>query len=657
MSFSALDAPAPSPGLIGTVRTGYRLAVEHGRRVLAVLLPVLATGVLALTVLDAVAGRDHLVIVDGVAGARDDDGTVLAWARLAVVAACWLVGLAAAALVVTGAERGHAVRPARAVRAAVRRLPVYAAGLAGAAGAGLLLIWAAAGVAGGAGGPVGVAVMLAATLAAGMLAARMLLGLLTLELGGSAWALTRGRLAGTAGAFLLGGVAVPLLLAYLGDQLPLPGRYAQVLGALLLTAAVAAQAGLLATVYLRPRLPADDPDPDPRLAGLSGGPSRRPWIAAAVTVVALLAPAGVAAANPFGVPTVRSHRGPSGPVAVAWPAGGHPVIATTSGAWFCDDDACDRFTDRNGGPPAIDGFGIAAISADGGTVVKAALTGVEGNGGPFISYARCTRAGCPTAYLPVRASAKEAFGWPELGAAAAPDGSIWFVLAMPSADDAPGRATYRVTFIRCAGTGCARPERHDAGTVARLGSDADRKPQRVRLSIGADGRPVATVRTGSEAAVVTCDPVTCAAPRTAWSWVGKPGTPWAAPVSPTGPAVSYEPGLLRIGERMLPLPGRAGTTSAKQSGAVAAEGDRFYATAAEGRTPRPGLHLTVGVPAAEPTYWRQVLWRCDQQACRRQVLDGFDLLTGSEQMAAAADGRVLIARPTRVLLVSAPARD
>jgi hypothetical protein len=69
----------------------------------------------------------------------------------------------------------------------------------------------------------------------------------------------------------------------------------------------------------------------------------------------------VVALNPFSAPSVRTHDGgPSGAVAVAWPAGQHPVIATISGAWFCDDDLCADVTDVNGGPPAIEGFGTAA---------------------------------------------------------------------------------------------------------------------------------------------------------------------------------------------------------------------------------------------------------------------------------------------------------
>jgi len=291
------------------------------------------------------------------------------------------------------------------------------------------------------------------------------------------------------------------------------------------------------------------------------------------------------------------------------------------------------------------GNGSAGISADGSTVVKAILTGSEDSGGPFVHYGRCTRAGCRQAWLPVRASAKEAFGWPELAVSVAPDQAVWFVLAMPSPDGRPGPANYRVTFVRCADAGCAKPQRHQAGTVSRILDDGTLGRPRARLSIGADGRPVASIRTGTAIIQVTCDPVTCAAPRDTSSLIDQSSTVWT---TMAGESVSFRPGQLQVGGQLVPMDGGE---IQPWSGAVAVAGSRVLATAAEATT-RPGLHVAIGEPAERGEYWQQVLWRCDQARCHRQVLDAFEGPATFEAMAASADGRVLIVRPDRMLLVS-----
>lgn len=383
---------------------------------------------------------------------------------------------------------------------------------------------------------------------------------------------------------------------------------------------------------------------DARLADLSGAPARvLPWAGVLAAVLALLAPAGAALANPFHAPGVRWHdHGPAAPAAVAWPDGRHPTIATMSGAWFCDDDICDRFTSRNGGPAVWDGRGAAAISADGATVVKAVISGGAEDGGPFVHYARCTRDGCPEAWIPVRSSAREAVDWPELGAAVAPDGALWFLLAHPAED------TWRIVFLRCAEVGCATPQRYEAGTLERLAWDSETTAvPRAQLTIGPDEAPLATVRTGNAAEQVTCAPVTCARPRTASSFMGHPVSAWVAPRVLGGPVLSYEPGQLRDGESMRSLSSRR---IAPDSGAVAPGGDRLYATAAEAAT-TPGWHVSIGEEdAALPAYWRQVLWRCDATSCTRQELDRSRDGLRREVMAVAADGRVLIVRERRILL-------
>lgn len=669
--------PHSSPGslgLIGNAAVGYRLAWAHRRQLLAVLLPVLAPAMLGLVLLDLLLGRDHMMIVNGVP-VFHGDGT-LGGARLILIVAAWLLALSAAALTAAGGVRGHAVRPLAALRTALRHFPVFAIGVVAVGVATYAALWMTAQVADG---TTGLVLIVGVLVAAATVAARMLVGLLSHQLGGFDWRLTRGRVPSTAGAFLLGGVAVPWFLAYLSDAIltavtaaqPAAG---QAVGAILVIGLVAAQAGILAHVYLMPR---DEPSltesssgresadlaaVDARLAELAGAAPRRRWLAAAATAaaIAVLAPTGIAVANPFGASTVRSHEdAPGGSTVAAWPPGRHPVIATVTGARFCDNDVCDRYASPNGGPAVLDGQGTAGISADGDTVVKAVLTGGQDSGGPFIHYARCRRDGCREAWLPARASAREPFGWPDLAAAVAPDQAVWFVLAMPSDDEKPGAANYRLTFIRCADAGCAKPQRHQAGIVERLPDDEAPDRGHTRLSIDAAGRPVATIRTGTSAITVTCDPVTCAAPRTTSTFTGQPGGVWAAPTAFTEPAVSFDEGTLRIGEQTQWLDGGGGILPRTE--AVAVSGSHVYVTAAEPTT-RPGLHVTVGESIEQPElaqgeagYWQQVLWRCDRSRCDRRILDASDSLADHETMAAAADGRVLIIRQDRILLVSAPA--
>ncbi|WP_433833383.1 hypothetical protein ACQP2E_18730 [Actinoplanes sp. CA-015351] len=666
--------------LIGNTAAGYRTALTSARQLLTVLLPILAAALLTLTLLDVLAGRvsdAETIIVNGMLELPE-----AGWWRLPVIAAFWLVALSAATLVAIGDERGYAVRPHRAILAALRHFPVVAAGFVAIVGLTGLALWMVSGIGSG---YFSLALVLAVLLTGALTAGRLLIGIAAHQLGGSDWALTRGRVVPTAGAFLLGGIVIPLLVSSLGDGLVGRTWAAWITGVIASLLVVAVQAGTLAYVYLlqRPASPsllpsaslslsqggsvdlaavdarlADYSDPDP------GSPSRLlTWAGVAAVVLAVLAPGGVALANPFGAPVLRTNdHSTSGPVAVAWPTGQHPVIATMSGAWFCETDLCDRFVDQNGGPSMWSGRGAAGISADGNTVVKATLSGGLDNGGPFIHYARCTRSGCPEAYIPVRRSAREKFEWAQLGAAVAPDQALWFVLA--AAQD----KTFRISFIRCPQIGCKTPQRYDGGTVERLPADDATDDSQIQLTVGADGRPLATVRTGSEASQVTCEPVTCAKPRSAQIWVGDPGSVWAAPATLGGLALSYEQGMLRVGENIL---NAVGGPQAPETGAVVARDGVYYATAAE-KTTKPGFHVTIGGPGADSVsafdssfdsgaedqagvadYWQQVLWRCSELACTRQPLDTFGFAYSEhEVMAASDDGRVLIVRQDRMLLLT-----
>jgi hypothetical protein len=668
-----------STGPVTNALAGYRLARIHARALLAVLLPVLTVALLGMLALDLLLGRDQTVIINGFPVVHADDAAL---ANAVLVVTCWLTGLSAAALTVVGAARGLSLRPRTAILAALRRLPVFAGGSIVFGGGTALVLTLAAGLG-------AVAAVAALALAAGV-ASRLLVGLVARHFGGSGWALTRGRVVSTAGAVLLGGLVVPAVASMIVDRPPLPDLAMHVIGAMLVTVVVGAQAGIIARICL---VTADLSAVDARLAeSLSSSspvpatssavPSSLPaepssssspaassslpaepssssspaasstsaavssgWgaglprirVTAAVALVALMAPVAVAAVDPFSAPTVQAHgNAPGGAVAMVWPDGKHPVIATMSGARFCDDDPCENYVDHTGGPGVMDDWGTAAIGADGTTVVKAMLTGGQDNGGPFVEFAACTRQGCQQAWVPARGSAREPFEWPELAAAVAPDQAVWFALAMPRAK------VFEVTLIRCPDAKCASPRRHRMRDVERLDDDGLTGPRRVRLSVGADGRPELALRTGSMINVVTCDSITCAGTRTRSVFAGD-GV-WVAP------ALTFEPGRIRIEDRMLPL---AGAEIASRSGAVASAGSVVYATAAEA-APRPGLHIRIGEADADQSgYWRQLLWRCAGESCARRELDGMTETTGRELLAVSGDGRVLIVRDDRILLVSA----
>jgi hypothetical protein len=651
--------------LIGNVFGGYGLAQRAWLRILAVQLPVLAVALFVMTGLDLVLAADRTVMLNGLPMIEGE----AAWWRLLVIPVCWLLGLSAGAIAAVGvarreagAETGGRVPPVRALRAAIRTLPLVASGLVVVGG----ITFGAVYLAGSLGaGWFSLALVIAVLVIGGLEAVRMLLTVLTGTFGGSPWALTRGRITGTAGAFLLGGIVLPALpVNYLLTLSP-QQLFTNVLVVVWVILTGSAQAGLLAHVYLLPRADVSDPTQPPadlaavdaHLTRLTGTASRPVlWAGVLAAVLALLAPAGVALANPYGAPTVRAHDDmDSGVNAVVWPAGKHPTVATWTGARFCENDACDERIDVNGGPGGYDGNGAAGISADGDTVVNAMVTGGPDNGGPFINYARCTRTGCPEAWVPVRKSAKEKLAeWPELGAAVGPDQSLWFVLAFPQGK------TFRIVFVRCGEVGCKKPQRYEAGTVTRLVPEPQEPSTvgRVQLTVGADGLPLATVWGGNTLASIRCERPDCATTRRGEAFVGVGVAAWTAPTVPGGPAVSLEDGgRLRVGDQMLSL---SGVTTAPRTGAIAAGHGVHYATRAE-RATAPGFRITVGgadtsgteTEEAEPVdHWQQVLWRCEQLTCTRRTLDRVDYLNGHEVMAVSEDGRVFIARPSGVLLVS-----
>lgn len=558
------------------------------RRLGAVLLPVVAAIVLVPALLDLILGDGRLVIVDGVV--RPLEAGLLAGAKLAVTVLLWPVGLIAGVWTLARPDVG----PAEALGHGVKHLPAFVVGLIAAAGGLFLALWAVARL-----GPV---VIVAVLIAAALLAARVLLD-------GVGWAVSGGSGPPTwagAVAFLVGGVGVPLLLATALRPLAFLGAPVD---AVLVTVALAVQVALAARVRAEATA------------------RRRVWPGVAMVAVAVLVSSAVVAANPYDAPVVDTNaHGPATAVKVAWPAGRHPVIATSAGAWFCDDDLCETFANPNGGPPTGDGHGSADIGAD-GTVLRTAVTGGPDTGGPFVHYARCVREGCREAWLPVRTGATgklDPDARVEAAGAVAPDGALWFFVAVPI------RGTYRFQLIRCPDAACAAPKRHQVGAVPRTPRDRFPDGRRARLTVGADGRPAAAFWMGWSVHRYGCEPVTCAAPRETIGEATTSGPFWDLPVRPDS------------------LTDGAGSVLLTDGAAVAVTGSSVYVTGPLPGTPGSGFRVTIGEPAR---HWRQTVWRCRATACDHAPLDAFDGEPGRSLIAVAGDGRVLVVREGHVSLL------
>ncbi|MBM2615706.1 hypothetical protein JIG36_09085 [Actinoplanes sp. LDG1-06] len=547
------------------------------RPVLAVVLPVVAVILLASSLLDLWPGEGHLVIVDGVA--ENLDSGPLAWAELALTVMLWLVGLVAGAWT---AVRG--VGPVEALGQGVKHLPWFVTGLITAGGATFLAMWAPFVVAPG---PIGLVLSVSILLAAVFLTARLLISGVDRAVGGSGRDVTWGETA----LFLLGGILGPALFAWGAGFIPYVGT------ALSMTVALTLQAVLAARPHTREE---------------AHGTRARIWPGAALIAFAVAVSAGLVVVNPSGAPQVRTHdRGPATATAVVWPAGQHPVIVTSPGVWYCDDDLCRSFTNVNGGPPTTDGYSRVVIAAD-GTVVKARLSGGPDKGGPFVHYARCTRDGCREAWLPVRASAKEKLSpmvEAEVAGASAPDGSLWFFVAAPVEGGQYGR--YRFSLIRCADVACSKPQRHQVGVTDRTPEDGYQNGTRASLTVGADGRPAATFWVGHSLYRYGCEPVTCASPK------------HTADVAP-------------------PEPDSLNATTVVGS-------TTYEATAVP--APAPGFHLTIG---ESRKYWRQMVSRCVDGDCVSSPMDAYEGDVRRPLLAVAEDGRVLVVREDRVVLLEKP---
>ncbi|BCJ45909.1 hypothetical protein GCM10010168_56710 [Actinoplanes ianthinogenes] len=390
---------------------------------------------------------------------------------------------------------------------------------------------------------------------------------------------------------LLGWVVAPAALAGLRTMLGTVPWVDRLLDAVLLALVLAVQAAALLSPEAK---------------------RTRVWPAAVATLAGLALTFGIVVWNPYRAPVIHTGPGIEGAVAVAWPAGQHPVIVTIGGVRYCEDDRCATFRGVTGSPAAVQGYSTVSIGAD-GTVVKAALSGGTDTGGPFVQYARCDREGCRTAYFPVRASADDEldlYGRIEVAGAAAPDGSLWFLLAVPQ----PG-GRHRFTMVHCA-IACVHPDRYPIGAADQPADDGYRDGMRAQLRIGADGRPHAGFWVGRSILELTCDPDTCAHPRQDKRPGGDPEAVWALTGRGT---VVHSGGKLSDGRQTWQL-------SESGSGSVAVDEQATYAAAGE------------------------EVWRCADVDC-----DAVSLGTPARGLiAVGGDGRLLVIRDDRVLLVDKP---
>ncbi|MBB4692489.1 hypothetical protein [Paractinoplanes abujensis] len=595
------------------------------RRLLAVVLPVVAGLLLVSTLLDVGLGAGRLVVVDGVPQALSGD--LPAGLKAVASVAFWVVGLVGGAWAVT-----RAAGPREALWEGVKSLPSYGVGLIAVGGGAFLAVWAAAGIGRG---DAGVVLVLGVLLTVALAAARLLLNGINRSVGAhrpaevsriSEWTGAGPMPAwGEAALFLVGGAGVPVLAAYGWARAGLPGSEV-----VLLAVALVLQVRLATRKHAR----------------AAGSGRTRVWPGAAALAAAVVVAAGVVLTNPYGAPVVRTHgAGPAGPMAVAWPAGQHPVIVTNGGVRFCDDDLCRDFTDVNGGPATVEGYGAATVGAD-GTVVKTAVRGGPATGGPFVHLGRCVRAGCSQAWLPVRASAAEKLDLEvarvEAAGAAAPDGALWFFVAVPVAGGEHGQ--YRFSLIRCADPACAAPQRHQVGTVARTPQDGYPDGSRARLTIGADGRPEASFWLGYSILRYGCEPVTCANPKQSAPDAGPPGAAWAVAGDRT---VVLFGGELRDGETTASV---AGSSSAGHA-AIAVAGSSVYVAAAQPGDGPAGFRFSVGESVP---HWRQTVWRCRDRHCDSVPMDAYDNGERSQLLAVSEDGRVLVVRYDRIALLETP---
>ncbi|GAA1384059.1 hypothetical protein [Catellatospora chokoriensis] len=698
---------------------GYELAVNHWRTLAVVLLPAVIPALIVTSLADFVTAGGDAPIIDGTFVIAEDNGwsgwgrlaiMITAWlvamtagavagigvlrgVRVSPLRCVWAVAgclpLLAAELVVVGLGV-----------AAWMWVAVNVAGFLGTGGPpgqllGLLALAAAAA---------------AAAVAAGHLMFTLVGTVVERNVRVRPWRHVRQA----AVPFLLGGVLPGFLLAAVagaGGASGLVGTWSwlvRLAETVLLTGMVAVQAMLLARGYLRlaqaeaAAEPAEDPlnAVDARLASwaprhatttaasvpdptTSGGA----WIsrlAALPAVVALAAPTVVVAAvtawNPYNSITIETSTLGQGGYSriVGWSAEGNPVLSAPGSVVFCHDPVCDRASPAHGGPETEWMTGTVTLTPD-GNALKIGTSGSAESGGPFLHYARCTpgKGQCAEQWLAMRGSAKEEFaGWSMFAGAPGVGGGLLFALATPEADKDrraaadgvwPTAVRTRLRLIRCPNFDCAQPQRYDLGTIPRVDPSWSSGGATGRLVVDADGTPHASFRIDGGYVTATCAPVTCADPQ-----IVPVDHPHQANSGPIWSVISISPPYR---EPFASLPG-----AGSDAGHLDASGTRLefgpdstltlpgrgtYAVTAE-RITRRGLHISLGRSAGGEqvgTAWRWVLWHC-APGCHvpdRTLLDVTASIDDSTmappgvQLTQAPDGRILLLRADRTLLIPIPA--
>ncbi|MFE9689036.1 hypothetical protein [Micromonospora sp. NPDC005806] len=323
-------------------------------------------------------------------------------------------------------------------------------------------------------------------------------------------------------------------------------------------------------------------------------------------------------------------------VALAWPAGRHPVMVTQDAVEDCLDDQCR--TTRRTALPAFAGAEQAAVAADGSVYL---LTTDR------LAYCDPQRV-CRRAPNPL-----DAFPQPPKGAITlAPDGQILIALAVPRSGAEERQSTLRqedseLRLVRCRDLQCADPIVTRLGVVQ--GQFARRSAEYFReLAVGVDGtgRPVVAYRPegGSRVWIARCDSPACTG--ASFGHEGEPATP-----SEEELAALHFDRLVHPCERC---------TSAVSVTADRPGGGSYAVAVTPGQ---PGARLQVGSQVSGPR--RAVLWACADFRCSapREIQ-----LTAAEPwasgvsvpypgdaflLAAGPDGRVVVARlwPDQVVTV------
>ncbi|WP_144127901.1 hypothetical protein [Catellatospora sichuanensis] len=665
-------------GPVATTGVVIALVITRWRDLLAVLVPTLVP---ALAVRYAVAEEP---ITSRLAGGQ------AGWTT-ALLAVAWCLAVGAGVVVSAAALRGSAVTWRAALSRAARSMLTMV--LAVLMIVVVVLLGAAVIVGCAARGPGPLIAIVPLVLLIGLVCrSALLIPQAVLHAGGVA-TVARQRLAanvsvllGTAGLPLLVGLAPRLVWAITHDAYPVPGTLplgvaivAHLVEDCATVVAVALQAATLAVVYLQ-RHPgsgtlADLAKVDADLAVMRDGRdrpvgSRARGIAAAALVAVPALLAGGLAATGRGGPTVTAQDVNYGwdVEAVAWPAGSHPVIVTSSTVHWCRDDACEHtdFHDRNVGgtsPHNLAGIGpdravaMAAVHGRGGDDL------VRTDGNDAVRMELCWQPGvCEQGVTKWHTGGTD--GQPHLAAMPGRDGSVVVasahVLDASADSQKPQQHRTRITLTRCNTVHCTDRHLTDFGTLeldllARLDSgDATGLRFRQRdavLQVRVDERDVPTVLVRDGAGGVgwigTCDSPRCDRPtlhqvelagfgRGPMTWLDDPRS-GAASLLDGELAYGTGNAFRHVGLRTSGKPVTAGT--------LAATGTGVYALTMEEAPPIAGLSLRIDVAGSPSNGQQLMLWRCPVTGCdqpQRTPLWQIDNQFNALAMTVAVDGRVLI---------------